>query len=201
MKQFIQFKSLVILVYGLCLFCIQSCDTATTPTGDQPLASSKMELAKNWHIVSADGLESDGTEISQVSFDPAGWHEATMPSTVLATLVNNGVYKDIFYGKRMAELPELWKQEWWYRTEFEAPEQTEGKQYFLKFTGINYKADIYLNGKLIADTNQVAGAFRVYEFNVSDGILPGQTNALALKITPPKNVGYEGVELTFSYVD
>ncbi len=160
-----------------------------------------MELKENWQIISADEIEDTGAEISSLTYFPEGWYNTTLPSTVLACLVKNGVYDDVFYGKTMDELPELWRQDWWYRTEFSAPEHSPGKQYILKFTGINYKADIYLNGKQIADTNEVAGAYRVYEFNVSDIIVPGQANALALKITPPRNVGYAGVELTFSYVD
>ncbi len=57
---------------------------------------------------------------------------------------------------------------WWYRKQFAAPASYKGKTVWLKFDGINYSANIWLNGKQIAKDDDVAGAWRTYEFNVTD---------------------------------
>ncbi len=57
---------------------------------------------------------------------------------------------------------------WWYRKQFAVPASYKGKTIWLKFNGINYRANIFLNGKQIAKSDDVAGAWRTYEFNVTD---------------------------------
>ena len=56
---------------------------------------------------------------------------------------------------------------------------------WLKFDGINYRANIWLNGKQIANSNEVAGAWRTYEFNVTDAVKPGAENVLAVQVWAP----------------
>ncbi len=48
------------------------------------------------------------------------------------------------------------------------PPSYKGKTIWLKFNGINYRADIWLNGKQIAKSDDVAGAWRTYEFNITE---------------------------------
>ena len=79
---------------------------------------------------------------------------------------------------------------WWYRKEFSLSDgflgktDLAGKTVWLNFRGINYRANIFLNGKRIADSDQVAGAWRTYEFNVSSAVKPG-TNVLAVQVWAP----------------
>jgi exo-1,4-beta-D-glucosaminidase len=73
---------------------------------------------------------------------------------------------------------------WWYRKEFTLPHVYAGKTVWLNFRGINYRANIFLNGKQIANSNDVAGAWRTYEFNVTSNVKPG-TNVLAVQVWAP----------------
>jgi exo-1,4-beta-D-glucosaminidase len=74
---------------------------------------------------------------------------------------------------------------WWYRKQFMAPASYAGKTVWLSFKGINYRANIWLNGKQIADSNDVAGAWRTYEFNVSSVLKHGAENVLAVQVFAP----------------
>ncbi len=75
---------------------------------------------------------------------------------------------------------------WWYRKEFTPPASGQGKVNWLDFQGINYRANVWLNGKQIADTKQIAGAWRTYELNVSKELVSGKPNVLAVEVFPPQ---------------
>jgi exo-1,4-beta-D-glucosaminidase len=74
---------------------------------------------------------------------------------------------------------------WWFRTEFQAPAEHKGKTLWLRFDGINYRANVWLNGKRIADSASMAGAWRLFEYNVTEAIRPGAANALAVEVSAP----------------
>ena len=79
----------------------------------------------------------------------------------------------------MLNVPQdLYKQDWWYRTTFKAP---AGESCTLEFPGINYRAEIWLNGQKIADSKQVVGMYAAHEFNVTPWIKPGARNVLGVK--------------------
>jgi exo-1,4-beta-D-glucosaminidase len=61
----------------------------------------------------------------------------------------------------------------------------QGKTVWLNFKGINYRANVWLNGKQIANSNDIAGAWRTYEFNVTDALKPGAENVLAVQVFAP----------------
>ena len=85
---------------------------------------------------------------------------------------------------------------WWYRKEFALPASFKGKTIWLNFRGINYRANIWLNGKQIAKSDDVAGAWRTYEFNVTDAAKPGQPNVLAVQVFAPTET-----DLAITFVD
>ncbi len=74
---------------------------------------------------------------------------------------------------------------WWYRKAFTVPAAYKGKTIWLKFNGINYRANIFLNGKQIAKSDDVAGAWRTYEFNITSSAKPGAENVLAVQAFAP----------------
>ncbi len=74
---------------------------------------------------------------------------------------------------------------WWFRTEFKMPTAVAGKIDWLHFNGINYRANIWLNGQKVADAKDVAGTYRTFEFNVSKYLKPGAANSLAVEISAP----------------
>jgi exo-1,4-beta-D-glucosaminidase len=159
------------------------------------------ELGSGWKITSARNITVDDPLVSQAGFDATHWYAAQhMPATVLQILQENGVYKDLYYGMNLATPGDLWKQDWWYRTTFTAPAGRE--VYALIFKGINYRADIWLNGHRVANRATVVGMYDEFEFNVTDFIVPGGSNVLAVKVTPERSLeGENGIELADSWLD
>ena len=165
--------------------------------------SSVLELQANWKLASANTVTESGETLSQPAYQASKWHPVDrMPATVLQILEEDGVYPNLYYGMNFAKEvpPDLYKQDWWYRTAFQIP---PGKHTFwIDFPGINYRAEIWINGKLIADDKKVVGMYVGHHFNVTDAIHPGQTNALAVKVTPERLIPYvDGVELGDSWAN
>jgi exo-1,4-beta-D-glucosaminidase len=156
--------------------------TKTATPGAPPNVTST-ELSQGWALISANNVTDAGTTISQPGYGAASWYPISVPSTVLAGLVANGVYNNIYFGTNLQSVPDLTGQNWWYRGAFTAPAAVEGQQYWLRFKGISYKAQIWLNGTQL-DSNAV-GTMVVHEYNVTSLILPGAANAVALLVTPP----------------
>jgi len=138
-----------------------------------------------WRLAPAPGIHSEGSELSRLGVETKQWLQATVPGTVLTTMVDRGVYPDPDYGLNNLQIPEaLNKQDYWYRTEFRAPERSRGKHVTLVFQGINYKAEVWLNGQWLG---RIKGAFLRGTFDVTS--LLRSTNALAVKISPPPHPG------------
>ena len=172
-------------------------------TPPQQSAGRDIELAEGWTLTSATGLPADGRAISTAGYDDAAWVPVRrMPGTVLQILQDAGVYPNLYYGKNLlTEVPrDLYKQDWWYRTTFTAP---AGRQtYLLDFPGINYRADLWLNGHRIADSRQIVGMYTGHQLDVTPWIAAGQPNILAVKVTPERAIqNVDGVELADSWYD
>ena len=117
------------------------------------------------------------------------WYRATVPGTVLTTLVNNNIYPEPTYGEnnRPNTIPEsLCRTSYWYRTEFNVPADYAGRQIWLNFEGVNYIADVWVNGKKVGT---IKGAFIRGIFNVTALVKPGKKAALAVRIAPPPHPG------------
>ncbi|MBB3603922.1 exo-1,4-beta-D-glucosaminidase [Mycolicibacterium sp. BK556] len=172
-------------------------------SGPHPQPAQDIELADGWRLTSAQGLPEDGATISANGYDAAAWHPVRrMPATVLETLQDDGVYPNLYYGKNLLEdVPQdLYKQDWWYRTTFTAP--GDYPNYVLDFTGINYRAEVWLNGRRVADSRQVVGMYNDHQLDVTRWISPGQPNTLAVKVTPERAIqDVNGVELADSWYD
>ncbi len=151
-------------------------------------ADGAWEIKGGWKLVPAPALKgADGAAISSPGFDDGHWYAATVPGTVLTTLVDRGVYPDPAYDLNNMAIPEtLNKQDYWYRTEVEAPAALAGRHAELTFEGINYAAEAWLNGHRLGD---VKGAFIRGRFDVTGLIRPGQANVLAVRISPPPHPG------------
>src|SRR5216684_2867094 len=159
------------------------------------------ELESGWKITSANSISGDESLISQGSYDASRWYAVKhMPATVLQILEENGVYKNLYYGMNLATPGDLWKQDWWYRTTFAAPAGRD--VYSLIFKGINYRANIWLNGHKVANRATVVGMYDAFEFNVTQFIQAGSPNVLAVKVTPEQSLtGENGIELGDSWLD
>jgi exo-1,4-beta-D-glucosaminidase len=166
-------------------------------------STSLLELSSNWQLASAKQAIDPGALISSQQYSTASWYPIhRMPATVLEILEEDGVYPDLYYGMNLAtEVPQdLYKQDWWYRTTFTAP--ADRSVYWLSFPSINYRSEIWLNGKELANSSQVAGMYDAHELNVTDAIRPGVTNNLAIKVTPEQKIqDVNGIELADSWFD
>ncbi|HTR41716.1 MAG TPA: glycoside hydrolase family 2 TIM barrel-domain containing protein [Pseudomonadales bacterium] len=152
------------------------------------LRGDDLVLNGGWRMIEAPRLKTtDGAILSEAGVDAHGWYYATVPGTVLTTLVDNGVYSDPYFALDNMSIPEsLNKQDYWYREEFTEPESFKGRELWLNFGGINYYAEIWLNGKYLG---HVTGAFIRGQFNVSQYIKADATNVIAVKISPPPDPG------------
>lgn len=161
-----------------------------------PLQAGDLLLAKNWHIQAASKAGGAGEALSKPGFDTHTWSKAQVPSTVLGTLVENGTYGDPFKGMAMESIPKTPFQEaWWYRTEFQVAKLQPGTVSRLIFEGINYRANVWLNGKKIADKDTLFGVWRIADLEVS-ALLKEGVNALAVEVFAPKPGDY-----TLGFVD
>jgi hypothetical protein len=160
---------------------------AASNRGLEPSGRNEWALAGGWKLRPAPEVTDPGEAIARADFTPKGWWNATLPGTVLTTMVDQGIYPDPDYGLNNLAIPEtLNKQDYWYRTEFNAISEWKGRRLTLTFQGINYAAAVWLNGKQIGT---IKGAFIRGVFDVTNVIKPGQTNVLAVRISPPPHPG------------
>jgi exo-1,4-beta-D-glucosaminidase len=164
---------------------------------------SVLALRDGWTLQSFCKVDKPGELISTPRFSPAGWYTASVPTTVVSALVKQKIYPDPDFGMNLRKLPGMdypiganfsnipmqqdspFMVPWWYRKEFSIPESFKGKTIWLDFGGINYRANIFLNGKKIAGKDDVAGAWRTYEFNITDTAHVGGSNVLAVEVYSP----------------
>ena len=89
-----------------------------------------------------------------------------------------------------------WKDPYWYRTEFFLPDDAPPEtRYWLNFKGINYRADVRLNGNKIANCEEMVGAFQRYRFDITDSVRIGKNNYLAVKIYQVDHPGTPDTQL------
>jgi len=175
---------------------------------------SKITLGAGWSLQTSAKVEAKGEIISTAQFSPKGWHEVTVPTTVVAALVKDKTLPDPYPGMTLrgfagvtypiggnfSNIPmspdSPYAVSWWYRKAFTVPAAYKGKTIWLKFNGINYRANLWLNGKQIANSDDVAGAWRTYEFNITAAAKPGSENVLAAQVFAPTDH-----DLAITFVD
>jgi hypothetical protein len=157
-------------------------------------------------------ITAGGDSLSSVHYSPKNyWFPVTVPCTVLTGLVANKVYPDPYIGMNNMLIPDAsdsfnhqyhlekysylpgeanpWKKPYWYRTTFSVPAADRGKHFELIFKGINYRAEVWLNGTLLADSAHMVGMFSEFDLDASASIHSGAENALAVKIYPLDDPG------------
>ena len=140
-----------------------------------------------WQLMAAPEVSGDGVQLSTAGYKAESWYAATVPGTVLTTLIDRGVYPDPDYGLNNLVIPEsLAHQQYWYRVEFATPSGSEQKQMTLRFEGINYAAEVWLNGHRLG---AIKGAFVRGNFDVTSLLRHDGANALAVLVAPPPHPG------------
>lgn len=150
-------------------------------------SAQQQETVDNWYLQDAAKVQAAPATVSSSRFQPGGWYKATVPGTVLTTLVDQGVYPEPLYGENMRAIPEsLNKASYWYRTSLQVPAGFRGRLISLHFNGINYAADVWLAGHKLGT---VRGAFIRADFDITHFVQPGRTYPLAVLVSPPPHPG------------
>ena len=178
-------------------------------------ASKSTPLTDNWQLQSGCKITAGGEAISTAQFTTEGWIKTPVPSTVLAAQVKANIFPDPYFGSNLRQIPGTsypighnfanlpmppdspYACGWWYRTEFATSPLTQrDNRLWLHFGGINYRGEIWMNGHRVADASTIAGAYRTYDFDVTDLVTPGKANVLAVKTTAPteKDLGINWVD-------
>ena len=151
----------------------------------------KQARREGWFKENSAKQTTEGERLSLNGFDAKGWYKATVPGTVLTTLVDNGVYPEPTYGEnnRPETIPDdLCRRDWWYRAKIRVPESFRDKTVWLNFDGINYRAEIWVNGRI---TGRMTGAFKRRSFDLakSGDAKAGKDISIAVRISPQPTVG------------
>lgn len=140
-----------------------------------------------WRLAAAPDVTAPPAAIAQPGFEAGGWLPATVPGTILATYVANGIHPDPAYGLNNLQIPEsLSRQDYWLRTEFIRPESGARAHQAIAFQGINYAAEIWVNGERLGATE---GAFTRGRFVLPARFTAGDRIAVAVRVSPPLNPG------------
>jgi len=169
----------------------------------QTVSAHHLRLDEGWEIQSSAKVLGAGETISTNRFLPRGWYPASVPTTVVAALVKVKVYPDPTFGTNLRSFPGMdyplsqnfsrvpmqstspFATSWLFRKEFVLPAGAAGKTIWLNFRGINYRANIWVNGHQMADTTNVAGAWRHYEFDITHVVKAEGKNVVAVEVFAP----------------
>jgi exo-1,4-beta-D-glucosaminidase len=202
-----------------CLLCLSLMFLSSLlfgqPSPSHPAQPQTMfSLSDGWALQSSAKITEDGGVISTPKFLPKNWYTVRVPTTVVAAMVKQKVYPDPDFGTNLRSIPGVtypiganfsniamqpdspFAVSWWYRKQFMVPAGYKGKTIWLRFGGINYRANLWLNGKQIAKQSDVAGAWRTYEFNITDAAQTARPNVLAVQVFAPSEH-----DLAITFVD
>lgn len=199
-----------------------------------PAPMNRIDLHNGWTVQTSRKVQATGDAISTPKFQTKGWYRTSVPMTVVAVQVAAREYPEPYYGMNLRKIPGIAAYEigesfadkpipddspyaasWWYRTEFPTP--ANHRHVALHFDGINNRANVWINGRKIADAKDVAGAYRTFEFDITPELAKAGRNVVAVEVfaqtqndlginwadwnpTPPdKNMGlWQDVYLTTS---
>jgi len=168
---------------------------ACRQAGVQPMSQTRV-LSEGWFLQDSSLVTTGGEELSSRELERDGWYPTAVPKTVLAALVENGEYPDPYFGKNLETIPrERFRRPWWYWTEFELSSPEVAAHPRLLLDGVNYRAEVWLNGRRIAGTDELIGVFRRFDLSVSEAVREGR-NYLAVLVHPP-----QPGDLTIGFVD
>jgi len=198
----------------LCILVLSFSGLISAQEASRPRPETSLALRDGWNLQSSYKVEAKGENVSTLAFQPKDWYAVTVPTTVVAALVKQKVYPDPFFGTNLRSFPGVtypiganfsnipmqpdspFIVPWWYRKEFVLPASFKGKTIWLNFGGINYRANIWLNGKQLAKSEDAAGAWRTYEFDITDYAVLGKPNVLAVQVFSPTDT-----DLAITFVD
>jgi exo-1,4-beta-D-glucosaminidase len=176
------------MIAGLSLAAYADAQGTFAPTEVEGEAGTATAIA-HWQIQTTAKAQQSGTEVSSAGYSTHEWYPVSGRATVMAGLLENGAYKNVFYSDnlRAAEEPDssgnVFVIPWWYRTEFTVAEAARETRTLVRINGMIASADVWLNGNLVAEQADIAGAYPVHELDVTRWVHAG-VNVLALRVHP-----------------
>jgi hypothetical protein len=150
---------------------------------------ASLDLNSNWQLQDSAKVSDPAASVSSASYQPTGWLVATVPGTVLTSMVNDGIYPEPTYGENNREsvIPEsLNKTSYWYRTTFTIPKTYAHHQIWIHFDGANFTSEVWVNG---TQAGTIQGAFIRGRFDITSLVKPGSAAVLAVKVSPQPHPG------------
>jgi len=159
----------------------------------QASAQTSFELNQGWKCQKIGDVKADGLQISQTGYQIDNWLPATVPGTVLTTLLNNKLVPDPFWGMNNARIKDIYDTgrdyyTYWFVKDFTQAAATGGNQVYLNFRGVNYSCEVYLNGKKVNKQTHF-GMFLRHTYNIAGLLNKTGKNRLAVLVYPPDPVG------------
>jgi len=204
---FISIKLKWVLLF-LAVILFQSCDKHQAGS---ECTSVQKQLLTNWKMKSSLLVSSNDQDVSLSDFDDEKWLDVQVPTTVLRALVKAGIYPDPHFDLNNFKIPDAndtmnkrfglekfsyikstpnpFKYPYWFRTEFEIPNEKQKKKIWLNFDGINYRADIWVNGKKVAGKDKMEGMFTRFKYDITGQVNEKGKNILAVKIYQVDHTG------------
>ncbi|KAF2448475.1 glycoside hydrolase family 2 protein [Karstenula rhodostoma CBS 690.94] len=169
-------------------FSLASLLTSTADASPLVSAPGQAAVIPSWRVGSSIYVGNDAAKLSVPGLDVSGWYAIRSKGTLMATLLENKVYNDdsIFFSMRLDQFEQApFQVPWFYRAEFEvSPGYASAQDYLqLKTHGISSRADIYLNGALVADKSVQVGAYAGLTFDIASEAKPGK-NVLLIRVYP-----------------
>jgi len=156
-------------------------------------AQDQYELNTGWKCINLGKVSAGGEKISLPAYSTQDWIPATVPGTVLTTLIDNKLMPDPFYGMNNEKIPDIYRvgrdyYTYWFVKDFTEAAPQGNRQVWLHFRGVNYSCDVYLNGhRLNSQTHR--GMFLRQTYNITPFINKTGANRLAVIVYPPDPVG------------
>jgi beta-galactosidase/beta-glucuronidase len=184
---------------GSC-FVIREVVVEGTPSGTPPAAWIPENLPPpepdgtqklqggNWKLQRASEVAEGGAALSQGGYDDSRWLPATVPGTILVSYLKAGAIPDPNYDDWQFQISEaFFTADFWHRNHFVIPAAQQGKRVFLNFDSINWKADVFFNGRLLPNPlgerkKSIEGAFIRGKFDVTPLARFGEPNYLAVYV-------------------
>ena len=184
-------------IYLFCWLCL-ACWLKPVSAEEQallviPEPGEKTLIHSDWYARKANEVKMDGNRLSAAPLDKTGWFPARVPGTVLTTLLENHMYPAPEFGLNNNLIPDIHEvgndfYTYWFTRQFTINNLPEGRNVWLNFRGINYKAEIFLNGKRI-NRNTHEGMFLRKTFNITPYLRTDAPNVLAVLVYPPTHAG------------
>lgn len=184
-------------IYLFCWLCL-ACWLKPLSAEEQALLAipepgEKTLIHSDWYARKANEVKMDGNRLSAAPLDKTGWLPARVPGTVLTTLLENHMYPAPEFGLNNNLIPDIHEvgndfYTYWFTRQFTINNLPEGRNVWLNFRGINYKAEIFLNGKRI-NRNTHEGMFLRKTFNITPYLRTDAPNVLAVLVYPPTHAG------------